>query len=95
MPSWFPALLWGLQLSDWMNLRRDFELWTFNIVVTAIDYEDFESWTKCILHYAMFRYGPHRLICLNKPMGAREWNVIACIFLGQGVAPFGGVALLE
>ena len=41
-----------------MNLRRDLELWTFNIVATAIDYEDFESWTKCILHYAMFKYGP-------------------------------------
>ena len=50
--------LLGLQLSDWMNLRRDFELWTFNILETAIDYENFESWTECILHYAMFKYGP-------------------------------------
>ena len=41
-----------------MNLRRDFELWTFNIIETAIDYGDFGSWTKCILHSAMFRYGP-------------------------------------
>ena len=78
-----------------MNLRRDLELWTFNIVATAIDYEDFESWTKCILHYAMFKYGPHRLMCLNKPMGAREWNVMVCICLAQGVALLGGVALLE
>ena len=54
-----PVLLWGLQLSDWMNLRRDLELWIFNIVETAIDYEDFKSWTKCILHYAMFKYTPH------------------------------------
>jgi hypothetical protein len=38
---------------------------------------------------------PHRLVCLNKSMGAREWNVMVCIFLGQGVAPYGGVALLE
>jgi hypothetical protein len=22
-----------------------------------------------IFYYAMFRYGPHRLMCLNKPMG--------------------------
>ena len=95
MPSWFPALLWGLQLIDWMNLRRGLELRTFNIVEIAIDYEDFESWTKCILHYAMFKYGPHRLMCLNKSMGAREWNVMVCIFLDQGVAPFGGVALLD
>ena len=33
--------LWGLQLSDWMNLRRGLELRTFNIVEIAIDYEDF------------------------------------------------------
>jgi hypothetical protein len=52
------VLLWRLQLSDWMNLRRDLELWTFNIVETAIDYEDFKSCTKYILHYAMFKYGP-------------------------------------
>ena len=78
-----------------MNLRRDLELWTVNIVATAIDYEDFESWTKCILHYAMFKYGPHRLMFLNKSMGAREWNVMVCIFLHQGVAPFGGVAFLD
>jgi hypothetical protein len=72
LPSWFPVFLWELQLSDWMNLRRGLELWTFNIVETAIDYEDFKGWTKCILHYAMFKYGPHRLMCLNKSMGARE-----------------------
>jgi hypothetical protein len=59
-----------------MNLRKDFELWTFNLVETAKDYRDFGSWTKCILLYAMFRYVPHRLICLNKPMLAREWNVM-------------------
>ena len=43
----------------------------------------------------MFKYGPYRLMFLNKSMGAREWNVIVCKFLGQGVAPFGVVALLE
>ena len=59
LPRWFPILLWGLQLSDCMNLRIDVELWTFNIVETAIDYRDLGSGTKCILHYAMFRYGPH------------------------------------
>ena len=78
-----------------MNLRRNLELLTFNIVVTAIDYEDFESWTKCILHYAMLKYGPHRLMFLNKSMGTREWIVMVCISLDQGVAPFGGVALLD
>jgi hypothetical protein len=91
LPSWIPVFLWGLQLSDWMNLRRDLELRTFNIVETTIDYEDFESWTKCILSMPP----PHRFMCLNKSMGAREWNVMVCIFLDQGVVPFGGVALLE
>ena len=59
-----------------MDLRRDLELWTFNIVETAIDYEDFGSWTKCVLYYAMFRYGLHRFKCLNKPIEAREGNVM-------------------
>jgi hypothetical protein len=51
-----------------MNLRRDFELWTFNIVESVIDDGDFWSWIKCILHYAMFRFDPQRLVCLNKLM---------------------------
>jgi hypothetical protein len=55
-----------------MNLSRDFDLWTFNIIVTAINYEDVGSWTKCIFYYAMARSGPHRLMYLNKPMWARE-----------------------
>ena len=29
-------------LSDWMNLRRNFELWTSNIVATVTDYGTFE-----------------------------------------------------
>ena len=37
------CLALGIITSDWMNLRRHFELWTFNIVETAIDYGDFES----------------------------------------------------
>ena len=49
---------------------------------------------KCILRYAMPSYGPQSLMCLNKCMGPREWNVISiCVTLG--IAPFGGVALLE
>ena len=42
----------------------------------------------------MARYSFHRLTCLNKPMGAREWNVMVCICLAQGVALLGGVALI-
>jgi hypothetical protein len=78
-----------------MNLRRDLELCIFNIVETTIDYEDFKSWTKCTLHYAMFKYAPPRLMFLNKSMRVKEWNVTVCVFLGQGVAPFGGVTWLE
>jgi hypothetical protein len=43
----------------------------------------------------MARYGLHRLMCLNKPVGSREWNVMVCICLVQGVAPLGGIAFLE
>jgi len=46
----------------WMNLRRDLELWAFNAAETTSNYGDFRSWTKCIFHYAMLRYGLHRLI---------------------------------
>jgi hypothetical protein len=31
----------GLQLRDGMNLRKDFELWIFNIVESTIDYGNF------------------------------------------------------
>ena len=55
----------------------------------------FEVGLNICLHYAIFRYGPHRLICLNKSIGAREWNVMVCICLAQGVALLVGVALLK
>ena len=45
-----------------------------------------------LFNYAI--YGPHKLMCLNKPMGAREWNVMVCICLAQEVALIGGLALL-
>ena len=93
LPSWFPVFLWGLQLSDWMALRRDFELWI--IVETAIDYGDLEVGLTVLFYYSMARYGSHRLMYLNKTMGVREWNVmVCCICLAQGVALL-GVALLE
>jgi hypothetical protein len=41
----------GINLSNWMNIRRDFGLWTFNIFETAIDNEDFERWAK----YTVFK----------------------------------------
>ena len=36
------------------------------------------------LNYALAEYVPHRLVCLNKPMGGREWNVMVCICPGSG-----------
>jgi len=50
---WFPVLFWGLELRDWLNLRRDFKLWTFNIVQTAIYFGEFEFErnTFCIILY--------------------------------------------
>ena len=65
-------LIPGLQLSDWMDLRRDFELWTFNIVDTVQTIGTLEVGLMYFLNYAMARYGPHRLMCLNKPLGARR-----------------------
>jgi hypothetical protein len=39
---------------DWMDLRRELELWTFNIVVTAIDYEDYKrTWNKVALVFSL------------------------------------------
>jgi hypothetical protein len=35
-----------------------------------------EGGPNVLFCYAMAGYGLHRLMCLNKPMGAREWNVM-------------------
>lgn len=44
----------------------------------------------------MAKYGPHRLMYLNKPLRAREWNVMVWLCLIQWeVALLGDVALLE
>ena len=53
-----------------------------------------EVGVNVLFSYAMARYGPHRLMYLNKSMGNREWNIMVSICLDQGVALFGGVALL-
>jgi hypothetical protein len=55
----------------------------------------FEVGPNIFLHYTMLRYGPHRLIHLDKPIGAKEWNVMVCIYSAQGVALLEHVALLE
>jgi len=81
------------------NPIRNLEFWTFNIVETGIDCEDFGGWPKYIpkyiLHYDMFRSGPNRLMCLNKSTGSREWNVMVPILLDQEVVLLGDVALLQ
>ena len=62
----------GLQLRDCMNLIRVFELWTFKHCW------DYDIWEVLKLHCAMARNSPHRLMCLNKPLGAREWFEYSC-----------------
>jgi hypothetical protein len=32
-----------------------------------------------LFNYSLARYGPHKLMFLNKAMGVREWNVMVCI----------------
>ena len=54
-----------------MNLRRDLELWTFNIVETGIDYGEFVSSTKCVLHYGMFRYAPPQTHIFKQTYGGQ------------------------
>lgn len=42
MASWFPVLGWISEVSNKINLRRVFELWTSNIIETVIVYGIFE-----------------------------------------------------
>ena len=54
----------------------------------------FGTLSKCMFYYAMFKYVPHRLMCLNNPIGAREWKVIVCTCLAYRVAILGGVTII-
>ena len=62
-------------LSDWMNLRRNFELWTSNIVATVIDYGTFEVGLNvfCIMLWLGMAPQNHMFEQAN---GASEWNVV-------------------
>ena len=80
-----------MQLSDWINLIRDFEFRKVNIVETAIGTLEVGVNVFCII--LCLGMAPIET-CLDKPMGAREWNVMICICLAQRVAVV-GVALLE
>jgi hypothetical protein len=59
--------------------------------------ETLEVGLSVLFYYANARYGPHSLVCLNKPFGGgvTKWNVMVCICLTQGVALLVGVVLLE
>jgi hypothetical protein len=72
----FPVLFWRLHLSDRMKFRRNFNFGLLTFVETHIDYGNFGIWSKCTFTYAVYRYKPHRLICLDKPMEAKELNVM-------------------
>jgi hypothetical protein len=57
-----------------MNLRRGFELWTFSVVETVIDYRTFEAGQ---IYFALrYAYSPLKLMSLNKHVEAKEWNVV-------------------
>jgi hypothetical protein len=60
------------------------DLWTFNIVETTLDYEDFESWTKCILHDAMFKYGPPNTHVFEQIYGGQGVECYGLYILGPG-----------
>lgn len=47
----------ALGITVWWLDESQKRLWTYNIVETAIDW-DFWSWTKCNLHYVVFRCAP-------------------------------------
>jgi hypothetical protein len=48
-----------------------------------------------LFNYAMAIYVPHRLLCLNKSMGAREWHLMVCICLADRVELLERVTFLE
>ena len=54
------------------------------MVETAIDYEDFESQTKCILHYAMFKYGPPQTHVFEQVYGGQGVECGGLYILGPG-----------
>ena len=61
-----------------MNLRRDFEHWTFNIVETVIDYGTFFFTFKTCIFLCLF----------SKKSSTFEVELsVFCIILWQGMAP--------
>jgi hypothetical protein len=85
----------GLQLRDFMTLRRDFELQTFNIVETIIDYgtPEIELNVFCIMLW--LGMAPIDSCAWTSLWGAREWNVVVWICLTKIVALLGDMTLLE
>lgn len=70
--NWFPVLLWGLQLIDLIYLRRDFELWIFNIVETAMIMETLEVGLSVVFIMPCLSMAPTGSY-LNKFKG---WNAV-------------------
>ena len=77
------------------SLKRFLEFWTFNDVEITIDFVDFWSWTKYILHYAMARYGPTESYVWTSQWG--QW--VECGHLNMlgpwDTALLGGMTLLK
>lgn len=55
-----------------MNLRRDFEFWTFNTVETVRDFGTFEVGLNMFSIILWLGMALTDSLCLKKPMGARE-----------------------
>jgi hypothetical protein len=53
MWSTFWFWFYRLQLRDFMDFRKNFELWTFKHRWNCDRLWGLSSWTKCILHYVM------------------------------------------
>jgi hypothetical protein len=60
----------GITIKNLHESQKRFELGTYDIAETVKDSGTFE--VGLIIFCIIARYGPHRLTCLNKPMGARE-----------------------
>jgi hypothetical protein len=59
-----------------MNLRRDFKVWTCNVVEIVIGCGDFEIGLNVFFIMLCLGMSLYRLMCLNKPVGVREWTVM-------------------
>ena len=80
----------GLQLRDYVNHRRDFELWTFRHFWDHDNYRNFWSWTGYILHYDMaisiYRTGT-QMWWSERKWSPKEGALLGNVALVEGMWP--------